>query len=67
MLNLFIQYQQYLGEKGSILDGDVELLKRTSKLIQIFRDMRPIKYKEDQRLTELSEIGKWFDIWGKMQ
>lgn len=65
MLNLFIQYQQYLGEKGSILDGVVELLKQTSKLIQIFRDMRPIKYKEDQRLTELSEIGKWFDIWEK--
>ena len=67
MLNLFIQYQQYLGEKGSILDGAVELLKRTSKLIQIFRDMRPIKYKEDQRLSELSEIGKWLTSGKKMQ
>jgi len=27
--------------------------------------MRPIKYKEDQGLTELSEIGKWFDGLGQ--
>ena len=67
MLNLFIQYQQYLGENGSVLDGAIDLLKQTSKLIKIFRDMRPIKTLDDERLLELSNIGKWFNEWEKMQ
>ena len=63
MLNLFIQYQNYLGEKGKILDGVIELLKQTSKLISIFRDMRPIRSLSDERLSELTSIGIWFKSW----
>lgn len=63
MLNLVLQYQQYLGEKGEVLNGLVELLQQTSKLIQLFRDMRPVRATDDPRLTELLNISQWFTDW----
>lgn len=63
MLHCMCQYQLYLGEKGSILNGTIELLKQTSRLIDIFRDMRPITHIDDSRLRELQEISNWFDDW----
>jgi hypothetical protein len=63
MLHLMLQYQQSLGEKGSILNGAIELLQNSSKLITIFKDMRPLTSLRDSRLTELLEVGKWFEEW----
>ena len=53
-------YQISLGEKGEVLNGLVELLKQTSLLIQIFRDMRPIKDHSDERLAQLRNIALTF-------
>jgi hypothetical protein len=63
MLNLMTQYKSYLGSKGDVLNGTIELLQKTSKLIDIFRDMRPIMHFHDGRLLELREISSWFDKW----
>jgi hypothetical protein len=63
MLNTMIQFQASLGPKGDILNGTIEILKQTSKLIDIFRDMRPITHMEDPRITELLEISSWFQTW----
>ena len=40
-------HQNSFGEKGQILKGAVELLEQTSKLVDLFRDMRPIKSLDD--------------------
>jgi hypothetical protein len=53
MLNLMSTYQQYLGEKGKLLDDAIELLQNTSVLIDIFRDRRPINVSNDIRLSKL--------------
>lgn len=63
MLHVMLQYQQSLGEAGAILNGAVEFLRYTSKLVHIFQDMRPIKAFDDSRLTELKDIAQWFDNW----
>ena len=63
MLNLMMQYQKYLGEKGCVLNGVIELLNMTSKMINIFKDMRPVKNSDDPRLEELSLVAQWFKNW----
>lgn len=63
MLNLMLQYQQYLGEKGNVLTGVIELLQQTSLMIRIFRDMKPIITTDDSRLTDLMIVSKWFKDW----
>ena len=65
MLNLMIEYQKHLGDKASILNGVVELLKRTSSFIQFFNDKRPVKTLNDERLKELVMVANWFDEWKK--
>ena len=49
-------YQNSLGEKGQSLNGAVELLEHTSKLVDIFRDMRPIKSLDDSRINNLLSV-----------
>ena len=56
-------YQNSLGEKGQILNGAVELLEQTSKLVDIFRDMRPIKSLDDSRINNLLSVSSWFQQW----
>lgn len=63
MLHLMMQYQVSLGEKGEVLNGVIEFLKVTSKLIEFFRDMRPIRVIEDERLTEVKSVSQWFAFW----
>lgn len=63
MLNLLKQYQSYLGQKGAVLNGAVELVSQTATFIQIFRDVRPVKNTNDDRLNSLSQICKWFSDW----
>jgi hypothetical protein len=63
MLNLMLQYQKYLGEKGSSLDGAIEFLEKTSSLKNIFRDFRPIKSTDDERLSTLLLLADWFERW----
>ncbi|KAH3864526.1 hypothetical protein DPMN_027545 [Dreissena polymorpha] len=60
MLNLLLQYQPYLGEKGNVLTGVIELLQQTSLMIRIFRDMKPIITTDESRLTDLMIVFKWF-------
>jgi hypothetical protein len=63
MLHLMLQYQNSLGAKGSVLNGTIEFLRHTSKLIQIFKDMRALKSLDDPRLEELLKVAKWFEDW----
>jgi len=63
MLNLMIQYQTHLGSKGVVLNGAIELLWYTSKLVSFFRDMRPVKQMNDTRLHDLLSVANFFDDW----
>ena len=63
MLNLMKIYRNSLGSKGAILDGAIEFLERTSELVSIFRDMRPIRLITDERLASLQNISEWFVKW----
>lgn len=63
MLHLMQQYQMYLGPKGCVLDGAIEFLGHTSKLIEIFRSKKPVQSKDDERLFELRTINAWFETW----
>lgn len=65
MLNLMRTFRNSLGEKGQILDGAIEFLEKTSEIVSIFRDMRPIKLRTDQRLPSLEQISQWFLQWEK--
>ncbi|KAH3739898.1 hypothetical protein DPMN_046588 [Dreissena polymorpha] len=63
MLHALKVYRKNLGEKGTVLNGLVELIEQTSQLIHIFRDIRPIKDKSDERLRQLESIDTWFTDW----
>lgn len=63
MLNLFQIYQSALGGKGAVLNGVIQLLQNTSKMISIFRDIRPITNVDDDRLKQLQEVQSWFVEW----
>ncbi|MES9902010.1 MAG: hypothetical protein ABW168_04915 [Sedimenticola sp.] len=65
MLHTMIQYQGTLGQNGHILNGVIEILRRTSKMIEIFHDMRPIRHMADHRIKELQEVSDWFLDWTK--
>ena len=62
MLNLMQQYQGSLKD-GRYLESTIDLLTNTSKLIEIFRDSRPIIDFNDKRLQTLKLIEKWLDDW----
>ena len=63
MIHAMKMYQQALGEKGQVLNGVVEMLEQTSKMVEIFRDMRPIKSVYDTRLKTLTSVTEWFQQW----
>jgi len=63
MLHSMKVYQKHLGDKGIVLNGIIELLEHTSKLVDIFRDMRPIKTLSDNRICQLKEVDMWFTEW----
>ena len=63
MLNLMISYKENLGEKGECLNGAIELLQKTSCLINNFRDRRPIHTLADNRLSQNREVQCWFLEW----
>ncbi|MES9883829.1 MAG: hypothetical protein ABW185_23505 [Sedimenticola sp.] len=63
MLNLMIVYRDSLGDKGEILDGAIEFLRNTSLLIAFFRDMRPVRVLDDQRLKDLTQVCHFFHSW----
>jgi hypothetical protein len=64
MLNLMINYQKSL-MNGKHLDGSIELLKQTSKMVAIYNDNRPICDINDERLVKLADCKKWFADWTK--
>ena len=63
MLNLILEYKASLANQGDILNGVLEFLKKTSKMIEVFHSTRPICTKDDERLKELAEINIWFSDW----
>jgi len=63
MLHSMKLYKNNLGEKGEVLNGVIELLENTSKLIEIFRDMRPVKSLDDNRISTLHDVATWFSDW----
>lgn len=62
MLNLMKQYQLSL-INNEVLNGAIEFLENTSKLINIFRDPRPVVEVNDMRLKILQEVLNWFTGW----
>lgn len=62
MLHLMKEYQKSL-RKGQELDGTVDLLEQSSRLIFIFRDRIPITRIHDKRKGTLLSIRKWFKTW----
>ncbi|XP_052237193.1 uncharacterized protein LOC127848653 [Dreissena polymorpha] len=63
MCHCFTLYKNALGEKGKILNGVIELLQQTSKMVEIFRDKMPISNKSDKRLLKIKEVDVWFVQW----
>jgi len=63
MLHMLLEYQSTLGSKGAVLNGAIQLLKQTSKLIEIFRDRRPVRDIADDRLKTLQCVLSWFVEW----
>ncbi|WAR04776.1 hypothetical protein MAR_020145 [Mya arenaria] len=47
------------------LNGAVQLLENTSKIVSIFRDMRQIVTLDDPRLNTLHAVSEWFLEWEK--
>lgn len=62
MLHLMKEYQKSL-RKGQELDGAVDLLEQSSRLISIFRDSIPITSIHDKRIGTLLSIREWFRTW----
>ena len=62
MLHTFEQYQASL-QNGAVLNGVIQLLKQTSKMVQIFPDIRPIESLDDERLRELQHVLSWCKAW----
>lgn len=62
-----LHLMEMFAESGSVakdmVAGPVCLLKRTSKLLNIFKDRRPIKDINDKRLHDLKDVLKWFMDW----
>ncbi|KAL3873591.1 hypothetical protein ACJMK2_036688 [Sinanodonta woodiana] len=55
-------YQASLPD-GSHLNSTIQLLENTSQMISIFRDHRPVKNVDDERLQYLYNILQWFTNW----
>ena len=62
MVYLITEYQKTL-EDPHIVEPLLQLLKVTSKFIEIFRSMVPISSTHDERLTHLQSILLFFDDW----
>lgn len=64
MLHLMVSYAASLSPAGQEdLSQVIEFLRRTSFLVNFFLDSRPVKCKNDQRLTTLREAYDWFKAW----
>ena len=62
MLYLMKCYRDYLNN-STVLEPAITLLEKTSSLIEIFRDTRPITSPSDERLQNIKKIAKWFSDW----
>ena len=60
-----LEYKASLANQGEILNGVIELLRNTSKMIEMFLSPRPIREKDDERLNEVAAINAWFSDWTK--
>ena len=63
ILFAFQLFQESQGEKGQDLEGTISFLQHSSKLVEIFNDLRPIRKTDDPRLTDLEEALLWFEDW----
>ena len=61
--HLMSEYQKSLGDKGQFLNGSIELLSNTSKLVANYKDKRAIVAITDQRLSENMNVYRWFKEW----
>jgi hypothetical protein len=64
MLHLMELYQRNISSSDH-LDGCIAFLQQTSKLVRVFRDMRPVIEMNDDRLKLLEETLCWFTEWEK--
>ena len=50
---------------GSHLNSSIQLLKHTSRIISVFRDLRPVTSLSDCRIKILKDAFDWFQDWKK--
>ena len=64
MLHLMKCYQNSMDtETGSQLEGTITLLEKTSAMIEIFTDHKPIQHIDDKRFESLEKLNSWFKTW----
>ena len=59
MYFVFQEFQRSLGD-GQYLAGTTAFLERTSSMIDLFSDVRPILGANDPRLMKIQEAAAWF-------
>ena len=55
MYNLMVKYRDSLNH-GKHLDGTIDMLDQTRKIIEVFRDSRPLCDINDKRLQILQDV-----------
>lgn len=63
MLQLFQELQSSVPGGDPSLNGVIELLTKTSPVLHIFRDQRPIRSSDDERVKKLEEFHGWLKDW----
>ena len=63
MLKLVLEYIKSTPQSEDSLKGVVDILSQTSKIVDIFRDHRPIRSMEDERIGILKQFHEWLKLW----
>ena len=62
MYNLMVKYRDSLNH-GKHLDGTIDMLDQTRKIMEVFRDSRPLCDINDKRLQILQDVETWLINW----
>lgn len=67
MLHLMETYNASLQNASEEITAAIALLERTSFLVDLFQDNRPIKDLSDARVKKLTDVYSWFKAWEKTE
>ena len=63
MLKLVLEYVERVPDNGDSFKGVVDFLTQTSKVVGIFKDVKPIQSIDDERMDTLKQFHKWLLSW----